>query len=453
MADQTKPLLVMTCTPGAGHVNPITTIAKALMLDGYQVTAVCASGYRKRFEDIGCSYVAIQGYGDYVDEDRDAKWPEREKMQPGPEQLVWTLEQSFIKVIPDQLAAVQKAITKVREEYPGRPVVVLNESAFAGSLPLLRGARGVKPDGFIGIGINPISITSVDTPPFNSGLPLPTSPEQRAQYAMMWEMLRTTLFSSPHALFNSILRDLGGEPDDTTFFNDAPYVWPDRFLQMCSPSMMYPRSDAPPSLRFAGGMPKLPKKDAPADKPAWWDEVANNASGKDIVFVCQGTVRMDYKDIVVPAIDALKDRPNTLVIVVLGQRGAALDSNIAIPENTRVVDYLTYDDILPLASVFIGNGGYGGVRASLSHGTPLVVAGDSEDKVEMCAIAEWAGVAVNLRTGSPTSEALRVGVDKVLSDPKFRESARRIQADMDASDPVGAITQNINEVLAGIKAE
>jgi hypothetical protein len=28
MADQTKPLIVMTCTPGAGHVNPITTIAK-----------------------------------------------------------------------------------------------------------------------------------------------------------------------------------------------------------------------------------------------------------------------------------------------------------------------------------------------------------------------------------------------------------------------------------------
>ena len=28
MADQLKPLLVMTCTPGAGHVNPITTIAK-----------------------------------------------------------------------------------------------------------------------------------------------------------------------------------------------------------------------------------------------------------------------------------------------------------------------------------------------------------------------------------------------------------------------------------------
>ncbi|OBS25284.1 hypothetical protein FPOA_05817 [Fusarium poae] len=450
MSDQTKPLIVLTCTPGAGHVNPITTIAKALILDGYQITAVSATGYRQRFEDVGCSYVAIQGYGDYVDEDREAKWPERANMPPGPEQFAWTVEQSFIKVIPDQLAAVQKAIAKVREENPGRSVIVLNESAFMGSLPLLRGANGVKPDGIIGIGINPISLTSVDTAPFGMGLPPPTSPEQTAQYGMMLQGLKG-LFTNAQKIFNDILKDAGCEPDET-FFNDAPYVWPHRFLQMCSASMMYPRSDAPKSVRFAGGMPKLPQ-DAEGEKPAWWEEVVNNSSGKDIIFVCQGTVRMDYNDIVIPALEALKDRPNTLVIVALGQRGAVLNSSITIPENARVVDYIPFDDILPLASVFVGNGGYGGVRASLAHGTPLVVAGDSEDKPEMCAIIEWAGVAINLRTGKPTSEALREGVDKLLSDAKYTEGAKRIQADMDAADPVGAITQNINEVLAGIEAE
>ncbi|RGP61679.1 putative udp-glucuronosyltransferase 2a3 [Fusarium sporotrichioides] len=431
MTDQTKPLIVLTCTPGAGHVNPITTIARALILDGYQITAVSATGYRQRFEDVGCSYVAIQGYGDYVDEDRETKWPERASMPPGPEQFAWTVEQSFIKVIPDQLAAVQKAIAKVKDENPGRPVIVLNESAFLGSLPLLRGARGVKADGIIGIGITPISLTSVDTAPYNMGLPPPTSPEQTAQYSMMLQGLKE-LFTNVQKVFNDILRDAGGEPDET-FFNDAP-------------------SDAPKSVRFAGGMPKLPQG-TKEEKPAWWDEVAINSSGKDIVFVCQGTVRMDYNDIVVPAIEALKDRPNTLVIVALGQRGAVLDPTVTIPENTRVVDYIPFDDILPLASVFVGNGGYGGVRASLANGTPLVVAGDSEDKPEMCAIIEWAGVAVNLRTGNPTSEALRDGVDKVLSNSEYTEGAKRIQADMDAADPVGTITQNINEVLAGIKAE
>ncbi|QPH11449.1 hypothetical protein C2857_003206 [Epichloe festucae Fl1] len=454
MAASTKPLVVLTSTPGAGHANPIKSIARALVRDGYQVTVVSANAYRVHFKDAGCSYVAIQGYGDYADEDRDRKWPERVAMPPGPEQFAWTIEQSFVKVIPDQLAAVQKAITKLRERHPGMPVVLLNESAFLGSLPLMRGARGVKPDGFIGIGVNPISLSSVDTAPFGTGLPPPTSPAEVAQYSVMLDGLKST-FSKAQTVFNEILKDVGGEAVDG-FFADAPFLWPDRYLQMCPPSMMYPRSDAPKSVRFAGGIPKLPKStdaiELPWERPTWWrDEIEINSAKRDIVFVCQGTVRMDWNDIVIPAMQGLKDRPNTLVVVALGQRGTTLDASIPVPENARVADYLHFDDILPLASVFVGNGGYGGVQTSSAHGTPLVVAGDSEDKPEMCAIAEWAGVAVNLRTGSPTSEALRAGVDRVLSDPKYKAAALRVKAEVDAADPIRVIANNIDEVIAGVE--
>jgi hypothetical protein len=86
------------------------------------------------------------------------------------------MEHSFIRVIPDQFAAVQKAITTLRGKYPGRPVVLLNESGYLGSLPFMRGARGVKPDGVIAIGVLLVSLTSVDTAPFGLGLPPPTSP-------------------------------------------------------------------------------------------------------------------------------------------------------------------------------------------------------------------------------------------------------------------------------------
>lgn len=259
------------------------------------------------------------------------------------------------------------------------------------------------------------------------------------------------LFSESQAVFSDILRDIGGKEADG-FFSDATYLWPDRFLQMCPPSIMYPRSDAPKSIRFTGGLPKLPKptetKDG-AGKPTWWNEVVENPTKKDIVFVCQGTVHMDYNEIIRPTIEALNDRPNTLVIVALGQRGATLDPSIPVPENLRVADYVPFDDILPHCSVFVGNGGYGGVQHSVAHGTPLVVAGESEDKPEMCAIAEWAGVAVNLRTGRPTSEALRAGIDQVLSDPRYREACQRIQTEISTFDPIRIITENIDEVIAG----
>lgn len=69
----------------------------------------------------------------------------------------------------------------------------------------------------------------------------------------------------------------------------------------------------------------------------------------------------------------------------------------------------------------------------------------------MCAIAEWAGVAVNLRTGNPTNEALRAGVDRLLCDPKYKAAALRVQAETDAAYPIRVIANNIDKVIAGVK--
>ncbi|KAK5653771.1 hypothetical protein OQA88_7928 [Cercophora sp. LCS_1] len=453
MAVSLKPLIVLTCTPGKGHTNPIKILAKALVLDGYEVTAVSSSYYRKTFEDVGCSYVAIKGYGDYWDGERETRWPERAFIPPGPEQFAFTIEHSFVRVIPDQFAAVQKAIQGLKDKNPGRPVIVLNESAFLGSLPFKRGARGVKPDGIIGLGINPVNLNSRDTAPFGPGLPPPTSEAEVAQYAEIRKQIEHGFYTKAQAAFNDIMKELGAAVDDGFCF-DAPYLWPDRFLQMCPPSTQYPRSDAPKSFSYAGGLPKLPAdpKATPPERPSWWGEVIYNPSKKDIVFVCQGTVVFDYATLVIPTMEALQDRPNTLVVVVLGERGATLDPSITVPENVRVADYIPFDDILPFVHVFVGNGGYGGVQHSIAQGTPLVVAGDTEDKTEMCAIAAWAGVAVNLRTGRPTVEALRAGIDEVLSSPKYKRACQKIQDEIKTFDPLRVVTAKIDEVVAGVEA-
>lgn len=141
------------------------------------MTAVSSSHYQSTFESLGCSYIAVQGYGDYWDEERDTKWPERAKIAPGPEQFSWTMEHSFIRVIPDQFAAIQTAISTLRERHPSRSVVLLNESGFLGALPIMKGAGDVRPDGVIAIGVLLVSLNSVDTAPFGTGLPPPKTPE------------------------------------------------------------------------------------------------------------------------------------------------------------------------------------------------------------------------------------------------------------------------------------
>jgi hypothetical protein len=43
-----------------------------------------------------------------------------------------------------------------------------------------------------------------------------------------------------------------------------------------------------------------------------------------------------------------------------------------------------------------------------------------EDKAEVSMRGEWAGIAVNLRTNTPSPEAIRDGVDRILIDVNSR---------------------------------
>jgi UDP:flavonoid glycosyltransferase YjiC (YdhE family) len=259
--------------------------------------------------------------------------------------------------------------------------------------------------------------------------------------------INEAFFGKPQRVWEEIFESLGA---DVKGFHclDAPYTFPDRFIQCCTPSAEYPRSDAPSSIRFGGGLPKG-SRDGMVDTPSWWNEVVENNQKKDIIFVCQGTVALNYSDLTIPTMLALEDRENTLVIVALGKKDGVLPEGTHVPANSRVIDFIPFDSILPYASVFITNGGYGGFQHGISNGTPLLMAGAGEDKPEVSARAEWAGVAVNLKTGQPTQEAIRAGVDEIISNPKYKARAKELEAEMAEFDPLEVIIQNIEDLGAG----
>ena len=66
---------------------------------------------------------------------------------------------------------------------------------------------------------------------------------------------------------------------------------------------------------------------------------------------------------------------------------------------------------------------------ALAHGIPLVVAGETEDKMEVAARVEWSGAGINLRKQRPSPGQVRDAVKEVLANPLYRDNARRIQAD------------------------
>ena len=84
---------------------------------------------------------------------------------------------------------------------------------------------------------------------------------------------------------------------------------------------------------------------------------------------------------------------------------------------------------------------------ALAHGVPLVVAGNTEDKMEVAARVKWSGAGINLRKKRPSPAEVRDAVKEVLATPSYRENARRIQADFARYD-APRLAAEMLEVLA-----
>ena len=98
---------------------------------------------------------------------------------------------------------------------------------------------------------------------------------------------------------------------------------------------------------------------------------------------------------------------------------------------------------MKLISVFVTNAGYGGTQFALSYGVPIVAAGDTEDKNEVSARVSWSGVGINLRSGTPSADAIGAGVDEVLANPLYKVRAQAVATSCEGLDALASIEQTL----------
>ncbi|KAK1762806.1 hypothetical protein QBC33DRAFT_551129 [Phialemonium atrogriseum] len=441
-ANKEKPLLVFCAAPVAGHTHPILRIAAELVKRGYDLCFITGPQFRDQLGRLGVEHIEIP------DMPSEAQEKARQEIPAGPPRFIWDLKHLFLDQIPLQYSAMKGVLEKLHKRDPSRRIIIMHETLYLGVLPFIFGAP--LPEGFtsfpkvINLNIVPIVVTSIDTAPFGPGLPPDSTPSGRARNKLLYEQMSGGPFVDLTAHSNEIFKSIGVTSEPVGFLFDTWLTSYDVTLQMCPPSLEYPRSDLHPSFKFAGCLPpRPPGPDYPY--PEWWNEVAANTTGKKIVAVAQGTVAVDFMDLVIPTIQGLAGREDTLVVAILGSKGATLPDDVVanLPANARVIDYLPYDALLPHTDVFVMNGGYGGVMHGIVNGVPLVLAGDTEDKPETVMRAEWAGVAVNLRTGRPTAEQVAAGVDEVLGNNKYKERALQIMKENEDLDAMGVVERQI----------
>ena len=109
--------------------------------------------------------------------------------------------------------------------------------------------------------------------------------------------------------------------------------------------------------------------------------------------------------------------------------------------------YIPFGNILPHVSIMITNGGFGGTQNALAHGIPIVIAGATEDKMEVAARLENSGAGINLRKQKPSPRNIKKAVMKIFSDPSYKQRAKELQLDFAKYDAPTLAVELIEELI------
>ncbi|MDQ1129489.1 glycosyltransferase [Microbacterium sp. SORGH_AS_0888] len=419
---------LLASSPIHGHVGPVLQVAAALRERGHAVTMLTGTRFREQVESRDVRFAPLTGRADFDDRDPDSAIPDREK-HSGIRRAQYEIRTLFIETVPDQFRALRALVDGLA------PDAVLVDNAFGGAIALTRSARP-RP-AVAALGVMPLSQVDTGIAPHGMGLPFARGPLDRLRY-------RGMSFVAGAILFRELQRAAEARYGETGFTLDFPVMEIPREYDVyfqCGPrGLDYPRRHLSPNVRYIGVIPQ----DASAgERPAWWDDLEGS---RPIVHVTQGTIdNLDFGRLVRPTLAALADEP---VLVVASAGGRPVSEIGPLPANARAASYLRYDELLPLTSVFVTNAGFGGVQAALAHGVPQVLAGVTEDKPEVTTRVAWAGAGVDLRTGTPSPDAVRAAVRRVLAEPSFRAAAERLRAEIDTHDAVDEIERGLADATA-----
>jgi MGT family glycosyltransferase len=135
---------------------------------------------------------------------------------------------------------------------------------------------------------------------------------------------------------------------------------------------------------------------------------------------------------------ALRGLARAPVRVLATTNRRPLPSPVPVPENARLVDWVSYSRTMPHCDVVVCHAGHGTLVRALSCGVPVVACPAAGDMAENAARVSWAGAGVSLPRRLTTPKGVRLAVRKLLADERYARRARELRDWAKAND--GAAT-------------
>jgi UDP:flavonoid glycosyltransferase YjiC (YdhE family) len=150
-----------------------------------------------------------------------------------------------------------------------------------------------------------------------------------------------------------------------------------------------------------------------------------------LVLVAPSTAQDPELRLVRVALEALADEPVRVVATTNRLDPGPLP---AAPANAVVVDWLSYSQVMPRASLVICHGGHGTVARALGAGMPVLCCPRAGDMAENSARVAWAGAGLMLPWRLLGAGPLRAATRRVLGDRSFAQRGEEFAAWSQAND-------------------
>ena len=179
--------------------------------------------------------------------------------------------------------------------------------------------------------------------------------------------------------------------------------------------------------------------------PCWLAELPNRLT----VHASLGTVFHRTPGVLAAIIEGLRNEAINLIVVVgRDQEPASFGRQ---PPNVYIERYIPHASLLPRCHVVLTHCGFNSVMACLEHGLPMVAVPLAADQPSNAARCVALGAARLVAPAERTPEIFRHSVREVMREPKYRESAIRLQREMQ-SLPGPEYAVELLERLAKAKA-
>lgn len=176
-----------------------------------------------------------------------------------------------------------------------------------------------------------------------------------------------------------------------------------------------------PQTVFVGGSPTP----AIGDQPQWQKDLPPQPA----VLITLGSVFTGDLGFFAWSAQATA-RLGWIPIVVIGRQPMAREQKDelkrALPPNTRLLNWVNYDHLMPRLHVIVHHGGMGTTHAAIVHGIPQVVVPHAADQRGQAKRVSYAKVGLNLSAHDVKNGQLLPGIRAVGTDEQVRSTARQL---------------------------